>query len=209
MPKAPKPQKERPYECQLCHALLAEDELAYVCEHVARGEWQTLAGDKPTRDVPTPDLPCTACALAFGQGKKKAEQIANIHLVCRPCYKTVRARNIDGITDEDRARGYVLVRRVHWERAMKQEIIPDIPPIEAGQTLRLGFSPIPSTWPVTIEPMWVRVTEPPKRGVAQGKLAAHPELFKRKVLKAHDAVAFKASQVLEAQAPRGRKKKKS
>lgn len=199
--------KERPYECQLCHAPLAEDELGFACEHIAHGTWHSFFAAKPKRGRPIPDTPCSGCAAAIEAKKKNAESNANIHIMCRACYTNRRARNIDYATAEDVERGYVLVTRAHYEQIVKPEINMAVGPIAEGQVLKLGFSPIPTTWPVALERMWVRVTSVRKGGFIEGSLANHPELFKRKVLKANDMVVFKAAHVLETQLPKAKRSK--
>ena len=200
-------EKPRPYTCQLCAAALAEDELGFVCEHVAHGVWQTIAADKPTREAPTPDVPCTACAAAMEAGKKNAEEKANIHIVCRPCYKKLRAQSIDAFTKEDEARGYVLLTRAHHDRIVKREINLDVGPMEIGRTLKLGFVTLPSTYPIALERMWVRVTGKQKGGIVEARLANNPELFKRKVLKPDSVVLFKPAHVLETEPPKPKRSK--
>ncbi len=197
--------KERPYRCQLCSAPLAEDELGFVCEHVAHGTWNTLLVERPKKGHPIPDAPCTACAFAIDAKKKNAETKANIHLVCRSCYGKARARNVDYATQADVERGYVLVPRSHYDRIVKRDINLDVGPITVGRALKLGFSPIPATHPVSLERMWVRVTCIAKGGVLHGSLANYPELFKRKILKADDTVVFRAAHVLETEAPKAKR----
>lgn len=198
-----------PYTCQLCNAPVTEDEIGFVCEHVAHGVFQTIAADKPTREDPLPDIPCTACAASMEAGKKNAEEKANIHVVCRACYKKVRAQSIDTFTDEDVERGYYLLPRSHHDRIVKREINLDVGPMEEGRPLKLGFVTIPSTFPVSLELMWVRVTGKRKGGIIEGKLANNPELFKRKVLKADSVVLFKPAHVLETELPKKKRSKKS
>ena len=194
--------KERPYHCQLCNAALAEDELGYVCVHVAHGAWHTLLADPPALGQLIPDTPCTACGYAMAANKKDAEKKANIHIVCQPCYRKARAQNIDRFTQADVERGYILVTRAHYDRVVKREIKLNVGPITVGRELKLGFSPIPCTHPVSLERMWVRVTCLMKGGIIHGALANDPELFKRKVLKADDTVVFKAAHVLETDPPK-------
>jgi hypothetical protein len=201
--------KERPYHCQVCNAALAEDELGFVCEHVAHGAWLTVLADKPEKGKLIPDTPCTACGFAMRAQKRNAEEKANIHIVCQPCYRKMRAQHIDTFTAEDVARGYVLVPRARYDRIVKREINLDVGPITVGRTLKLGFSPIPSTWPVSLERMWVRVTCLLKGGVIHGSLANDPELFKRKVLEENDTVVFKAAHVLETELPKPKRKAKA
>jgi uncharacterized FlgJ-related protein len=66
-----------------------------------------------------------------------------------------------------------------------------------GRTFKLGFSPIPSQDPISLERMWVRVTCVLKGGVIHGALANDPELFKKKTLKADDTVVFALKHVLD------------
>lgn len=206
MPVTP---KERPFHCQLCNGALAEDECGFVCEHIAHGAWNTLVADGPVKGNQIPDTPCTACAYAMDAKKKNAEEKANIHIVCLACYRKQRAQNIDAFTDEDAARGYVLVSRKHYDRVVKREMSLDVGPIVVGRALKLGFSPIPSTQPVSLERMWVRVSCLLKGGVIHGTLANDPELFKRKVLKENDTVVFKERHVLEVEPPRAARKPKA
>jgi hypothetical protein len=194
--------RERPFHCQLCNAALAEEECGFVCEHVAHGAWTTVLAEGPVRGKSIPDTPCTACGQALDAKKKNAEEKANIHIVCLACYRKVRSRTIDAFDEADMARGYVLVPRKHYDRVIKREINLDVGPITVGRALKLGFSPIPSTHPVSLERMWVRVSCVLKGGVIHGTLANDPELFKRKVLKANDTVVFKAIHVLETQPPK-------
>lgn len=204
----PKPTvKERPYHCQVCNAALAEDELGYVCEHVAHGAWLTVLADKPDKGQLIPDTPCTACGYAMAAQQKNAEEKANIHIICKPCYRKQRAQTIDYFTPEDAERGYVLVPRSHYDRVVKREINLEVGPITEGRALKLGFSPIPSTYPIALERMWVRVTCLMKGGVIHGALANDPELFKRKVLKAKDTIVFKAAHVLETEPPKAKRTK--
>jgi len=205
MPAIP---KERPYHCQLCDAALAEEECGFVCEHVAHGAWNTLLADRAAKGKSIPDTPCTACAFAMEAKKKNAEAKANIHIVCLACYRKQRAQNIDTFTKEDVERGYVLVSRRHYDSVVKREINLEVGVIEVGRALKLGFSPIPSTHPISLERMWVRVTCLMKGGVIHGSLANDPELFKRKVLKADDTVIFKAGHVLETELPKPARKAK-
>ena len=199
---------ERPYHCQLCNAALAEEECGFVCEHIAHGAWNTLLADGPVRGKSIPDTPCTACGYAMEAKKKNAEEKANIHIVCLACYRKVRAQNIDAFDKGDVERGYVLVTRKHYDRVVKREINLDVGPITVGRALKLGFSPIPSTHPISLERMWVRVSCLLKGGVIHGTLANDPELFKRKVLKANDTVVFKAGHVLETEPPKPQRKAK-
>jgi hypothetical protein len=192
--------KERPYHCKLCSEALAEDELGFVCQHIAHGSMTTLVADAPTTEKPIPDTPCTACDVAMTQQKKNAELNADIHVVCARCYRTARARNIDYFTETDRDRGYVLVTRAHYDRVAPRDKPLGIGPIREGRELKLGFSPIPSTSPISLERMWVRVTCALKGGVFHGALANDPQLFKRKTLKENDTVVFKAGNVLEIEA---------
>jgi hypothetical protein len=200
---------ERPYHCQLCNAALAEEECGFVCEHVAHGAWNTLVADGPVKGKRIPDTPCTACAFAMKAGKKNAEEKANIHIVCLDCYRKLRLQNIDAFDKDDVERGYVLVPRSKYDRVVKREINLEVGPITVGRTLKLGFSPIPSTHPISLERMWVRVTCIMKGGVVHGSLANDPELFKRKVLKANDTVVFRATHVLETEPPKPARKAKS
>jgi len=206
MPAIP---KERPYHCQLCNAALAEEECGFVCEHIAHGAWNTLVAAGAVKGKSIPDTPCTACASAMESKKKNAEEKANIHIVCLGCYRKQRAQNIDTFTQEDVERGYVLVSRKHYDSVVKREINLEVGPIEVGRALKLGFSPIPSTQPVSLERMWVRVTCLLKGGVIHGSLANDPELFKRKVLEADDTVIFKERHVLETEPPKPARKLKS
>lgn len=192
--------KDRPYHCRLCNTALAEDELGFVCQHVAHGSMVTLVAGPPSKEKPIPDTPCTACDRAMTQQKKNAELDADIHVVCRSCYRAVRRRNIDYFTDDDAERGYVLVQRAHYDRFAPRDKPLAIGPLREGRELKLGFSPIPSTAPISLERMWVRVTCVLKGGVVHGALANDPQLFKRKTLKADDTVVFKASHVLEIEA---------
>ena len=206
MPATP---KERPYHCQLCNGALAEDECGFVCEHIAHGAWNTLVADGPVKGSKIPDTPCTACAFAMDAKKKNAEEKANIHIVCLACYRKQRGQNIDTFTAEDTERGYVLVSRKHYDSVVKREMSLDVGPIAVGRALKLGFSPIPSTQPVSLERMWVRVTCLLKGGVIHGSLANDPELFKRKVLKENDTVIFKERHVLETEPPKPARKAKA
>jgi hypothetical protein len=192
--------KERPYKCRLCNAALAEDELGFVCQHIAHAAMVTLVADAPTKDKPFPDAPCTACDLAMAEQRKNADLNADIHVVCGGCYRTARQRNIDYFTDADVQKGYVLVRRAHYDRVFPREKPLSIGPIREGRELKLGFSPIPSTDPIPLERMWVRVTCVLKGGGVHGALANDPQLFRRKTLKADDTVVFKAANVLEIEA---------
>lgn len=194
--------KERPYHCRLCKAPLAEDELGYVCEHVAHGTLLTLLADPPRKGQLIPDTPCTACGFAMAQKRKNAEEKANIHIVCQPCYRKSRARNIDDFTKADEAKGYVLVKRAHYDRIAPREIKLNVGKMAVGRELKLGFSPIPSTHPISLELMWVRVTCILKGGLVHGALANDPKLFKRKVLRADDTVEFKPTHVLETELPK-------
>ena len=201
--------KERPYHCRLCNAALAEDGLGYVCEHVAHGTMLTLLADAPPAGQRIPDTACTACGAAMDRHEKNAAEKANIHIVCQPCYRKARAQNIDQFTKADIAKGYVLVSRAHYDRIVKREIKLDVGKITVGRELKLGFSPIPSKHPISLERMWVRVTCLLEGGVVHGALANDPELFKRKVLKANDTVEFKAAQVLETELPKPKRKAKA
>ena len=203
----PAVEKPRPYQCQLCAAAVAEDELGFVCEHVAHGAWQTIASEKPTREAPMPDAPCTACAAAMEAGKKNAEEKANIHVVCQPCYRKVRAQSLDAFTKEDEERGYVLLTRAHHDRIVKREINLDVGPMEIGRTLKLGFVTLPSTSPIALERMWVRVVGKQKGGIVEGLLANNPSQFKRRVLKADSVILFKPAHVLETEPPKAKRSK--
>lgn len=196
---AKSPPKERPYHCKLCNEPLAESELGFVCQHVAHGTMVTFVAAPPTRDKPIPDTPCTACDLALTEESRHAEGNANIHVVCGPCYRKVRARNIDYFTPADRERGYVLVKRAHYDTVAPREKPLAIGQLFEGRELKVGFSPIPSTEPISLERMWVRVTHV-KGGVIHAALANDPQLFKRKTLKADDTVVLKAHHVLEIEA---------
>jgi len=192
--------KERPYHCNVCNVALAEDELGFVCQHVVHGTLVPLVADAPTKDKPIPDTPCSACDLAMKEGKRDAEAKANIHVVCVPCYRTARRRNIDDFTPADREQGYVLVKRAHYDRVVPRAKPLEIGPIIEGREFKLGFAPIPSTAPISLERMWVRVKAVRKGGTLEGTLANDPQLFKRKTLKAASTVLFKAGHVLEIEA---------
>ena len=194
---APKDAKERPYHCRLCDQALAEDELGYVCRHVAHGMMITLVPDASSDGQRTPDTACTACVLAMEQKKKDAEQKADVHVVCERCYRELRKRHIDDFTAADREQGYVLAKRSQYDR-----LSPPLKPLELGKvyegrTFKLGFSPIPSQDPISLERMWVRVTCILKGGVIHGALANDPELFKKKTLKSDDTVVFSLKHVLD------------
>jgi hypothetical protein len=194
---ASKDAKERPYHCRLCDQALAEDELGYVCRHVAHGMMVTLVPDASGDGQVVPDTACTACVLAMGQKKKDAETKADVHVVCERCYRELRKRHIDDFTPADREQGYVLAKRSQYDR-----FSPPVKPLELGKvyegrTFKLGFSPIPSQDPISLERMWVRVTCVLKGGVIHGALANDPELFKKKTLKADDTVVFSLKHVLD------------
>ncbi|MDB5212649.1 MAG: hypothetical protein JWO86_576 [Myxococcaceae bacterium] len=191
------PPKERPYHCRLCNKALAEDELGYVCRHVAHGMMVTLVPDASSDAARIPDTACTACVLAMEQGKKDAAERADVHVVCAGCYRDCRKRNIDDFTAADRAQGYVLARRTQYERLSPPEKPLEIGGVYEGRVFKLGFSPIPSQDPISLERMWVRVTCVLKGGVIHGALANDPELFKRKTLKADDTVVFSTKHVLD------------
>jgi len=194
---APKDSKERPYHCRLCNQALAEDELGYVCRHVAHGMMVTLVPDASSKGQLIPDTACTACVLAMEQKKKNAEEQADVHVVCERCYRECRKRNIDDFTSADREQGYVLARRAQYDRLEPRQKPLDIGKIYEGRVLKLGFSPIPSMHPISLERMWVRVTCVLKGGEIHGALANDPELFKRKTLKADDTVVFSAKHILD------------
>jgi hypothetical protein len=194
---AAKDAKERPYHCRLCDQALAEDELGYVCRHVAHGTMVTLVPDASGAGQVIPDTACTGCVLAMDQKKKDAETKADVHVVCERCYRELRKRNIDDFTAADREQGYVLAKRSQYDR-----LSPPVKPLELGnvyegRTFKLGFSPIPSQDPISLERMWVRVTCVLKGGVIHGALANDPELFKKKTLKADDTVVFSLKHVLD------------
>ncbi len=190
--------RERPYHCRLCNEPRAEDELGYVCCHVAHGTMVTLvadtAGAKEGQVIP--DTACTACILAMDAKKKNADANADVHVVCARCYRECRKRNIDDFTPADRAQGYVLAKRPQYDRLEPRTKPLDIGKIYEGRVVKLGFSPIPSTHPISLERMWVRVTCLVK-GALHGALANDPELFKRKTLKADDTVVFAAKHILD------------
>jgi hypothetical protein len=192
-----KDSKERPYHCRLCNRALAEDELGYVCRHVAHGMMLTLVPDASSEGQLIPDTACTACVLAMEQKKKNAADQADVHVVCEPCYRVCRKRNIDDFTVADRAHGYVLARRAQYDRLEPRDRPLDIGKIHEGRVLKLGFSPIPSMDPISLERMWVRVTCVLKGGEIHGALANDPALFKKKTLKADDTVVFGAKHVLD------------
>ncbi len=194
---AAKDSKERPYHCRLCNQAVAEDELGYVCRHVAHGTMMTLVPDASSVGQLIPDTACTACVLAMEQKKKNAAEQADVHVVCERCYRGCRKRNIDDFSAADRERGYVLAGRAQYDRLAPREKPLDIGKIYEGRVLKLGFSPIPSSDPISLERMWVRVTCVLARGEIHGALANDPELFKRKTLKADDTVVFSAKHVLD------------
>ena len=191
--------KERPYHCRLCNQALAEDELGYVCRHVAHGMMVTLVPDASSPEGQLiPDTACTACVLAMEQKKKKkADEQADVHVVCARCYRDLRKRNIDDFTAADRERGYVLAKRAQVDRLSPRARPLDIGKLHEGRVVKLGFSPIPSTSPISLESMWVNVTCVLRGGEIHGALANDPELFKRKTLKADDTVVFSAKNVLD------------
>jgi hypothetical protein len=191
------PPKERPYHCRLCNQALAEDELGYVCRHVAHGMMVTLVPDASSKDQLIPDTACTACVLAMEQKKKNAATDADVHVVCERCYRECRKRNIDDFTAADLERGYVLAGRAQYDRLSPRDKPLDIGKIYEGRTFKLGFSPIPSMDPISLERMWVRVTCVLKGGVVHGALANDPELFKKKTLKADDTVVFSTPHILD------------
>ena len=194
---ASSPPRERPYHCRLCNQALAEDELGYVCRHVAHGMMVTLVPDASSQGQLIPDTGCTACVLAMDQKKKNAEEQADVHVVCERCYRDCRKRNIDDFTAADREQGYVLARRAQYDRLEPRQKPLDIGKIYEGRVLKLGFSPIPSMHPISLERMWVRVTCVLAGGVIHGALANDPELFKKKTLKADDTVVFSVKHVLD------------
>jgi hypothetical protein len=189
--------KERPYHCRLCDAALAEDELGYVCTHVAHGMMVTLVPDASSTGQLIPDTACTACVQAMDEKKKNASDAADVHVVCLRCYRDCRLRNIDDFAAADREQGYVLGLRTQYDRLEPREQPLEIGNLYEGRVLKLGFSPIPSRHPISFERMWVRVTCVLKGGVIHGALANDPELFKRKTLKADDTVVFSAKHVLD------------
>lgn len=194
---APKDAKERPYHCRLCDQALAEDELGYVCRHVAHGMMVTLVPDASSDGQLIPDTACTACVLAMEQKKKDAADKADVHVVCARCYRDCRKRNIDDFTAADREQGYVLAQRTQYDRLSPREKPLEIGKVYEGRTFKLGFSPIPSQAPISLERMWVRVTCVLEGGVIHGALANDPELFKKKTLKADDTVVFSTKHVLD------------
>jgi hypothetical protein len=189
--------KERPYHCRLCNEARAEDELGYVCRHVAHGMMVTLVPDASSTGQLIPDTACTACVQAMEQQKKNAAEAADVHVVCLRCYRDCRQRNIDAFTAADREQGYVLGLRAQYDRLEPREEPLEIGNLYEGRVLKLGFSPIPSMHPISFERMWVRVTCVLKGGIIHGALANDPELFKRKTLKADDTVVFAAKHVLD------------
>jgi hypothetical protein len=194
---AAKDVKERPYHCRLCEQALAEDELGYVCRHVAHGMMVTLVPDASSAGQLIPDTACTACVFAMEQKKKDAEQKADVHVVCVQCYRELRKRNIDDFTATDREQGYVLAKRSQYDRLSPPPKPLELGKVYEGRTFKLGFSPIPSQDPISLERMWVRVTCMLKGGVIHGALANDPELFKKKTLKADDTVVFSMKHVLD------------
>jgi hypothetical protein len=189
--------KERPYHCRLCNAAVAEDELGYVCRHVAHGMMVTVVPDASSTGQLIPDTACTACVLAMEQEKKNAAEEADVHVVCERCYRELRKRNIDDFTAADRVQGYVLARRAQYDRLSPREKPLEIGKLYEGRVVKLGFSPIPSTSPISLERMWVNVTCVLAGGEIHGALANDPELFKRKTLKADDTVVFSAKHILD------------
>jgi hypothetical protein len=71
--------------------------------------------------------------------------------------------------------------------------------MKAGRTVKLGFSPIPCTPPVSFERMWVKITCVMDGGEIHGALANDPALFRPKTLKADDTVVFTAAHVLDVE----------
>lgn len=194
---ASKDAKERPYHCRLCDQALAEDELGYVCRHVAHGMMVTLVPDASGDGQAIPDTACTACVLAMDQKKRDAETKADVHVVCERCYRELRKRHIDDFTPADLEQGYVLAKRSQYDRLSPPSKPLELGKVYEGRTFKLGFSPIPSQDPISLERMWVRVTCVLKGGVIHGALANDPELFKKKTLKADDTVVFSVKHVLD------------
>jgi hypothetical protein len=189
--------EERPYRCQLCGARLGEGAVGFVCEHVAHGAMLTVLADVPSTRDPVPDMLCTACGFAPEAERRDAERDANLHVVCARCYREARARNIADFTDGDRARGYALARRAAYDGEWKRPRHLVIGPVSVGRTLKLGFSPIPSQHPVSLERMWVEITRVLEGGELHGVLANDPQLFASETLKAGDPVVFTEEHVLE------------
>jgi hypothetical protein len=131
------------------------------------------------------------------QKKKNAAEQADVHVVCARCYRDLRKRNIDDFTVADRERGYVLAKRAQFDRLSPREKPLDMGKLHEGRVVKLGFSPIPSTSPISLERMWVNVTCMLRGGQIHGALANDPELFKRKTLKADDTVVFSAKNILD------------
>jgi hypothetical protein len=206
--------KERPYHCQLCNRALAEDELGFVCQHVAHGFMVTLVADAPSapsaprKAEPLPDAACTACSFAMDAKKENAEKDANVHVVCERCYREARDRNIDDFTAADRKQGYVLVPRAHYDRFEKRKKPLSVGRMKVGRTVKLGFSAIPCKHPISLERMWVRVTCVLPGGEIHGALANDPALFAPKTLKADDTIVFSAKHVLEVEPEPANAKKK-
>jgi hypothetical protein len=189
--------EERPDRCQLCGARLAEGAVGFVCEHVAHGAMLTVLADAPSKRDPVPDMLCTACGFALEAERHDAEREANLHVVCARCYREARARNIADFTEADRARGYALARRAAYDGEWKRPRRLTIGPVSVGRTLKLGFSPIPSQHPISLERMWVEITRVLAGGELHGVLANDPQLFASKTLKAGDPVVFTEEHVLE------------
>lgn len=189
----------KPYHCQLCERKLAKDEVGFVCQHFAHGEYLTYEASR-AKAGRIPDTACTACSILSdargpegSRSAKAADDELALHVVCKRCYDARASRNVLTVK-RDRRRGYALVpRAVHAAlQGMKMSVAAKL---EVGVFAKVVFVPIPSRPRDEFEMMWVEIQK--RSGDAfTGTLANEPLLFPQETLREGSKVSLHEADVV-------------
>jgi hypothetical protein len=167
-----------------------------VCQHLVHG--QLLTYNTSARDTDEiPDTACTSCYFRYhekGDVPDVWEQM-RLHTVCARCHDAIMTRNVLPGAHEQ-WRGYALVSAPQYAAA-HPEWRPPRQALRNGDHVKVGFSPIPSRAPVSIEKMWLRITGTTNDGAFIGVLDNDPRHFAPDVLRCGDEVAFQGQSVLD------------
>jgi hypothetical protein len=180
--------------CDVCD--LASERFGAVCQHIVHGKYQTYT--LAPRETPElPDTACTSCSEKYNHLGDVAEvwTTMQIHLACESCYADLLSRQLSS-DSIDFERNYRLIKVDEYAQinGSRRELQDDR--IVTDGFVKLGFSPVPSTFPISLEKMWVRVVS--RMGhVVTGILDNDPGVISHNILHSGSKITFGIEHVLE------------
>ncbi len=168
-----------------------------VCQHLVHGELLTYNRSEPRYDG-LPDVACTACYGLYAEASDvpKVWAAMAIHLLCSQCYEQTLGNHVLP-TPAEQDSGFALVTRKQYY-AVRRQPEAMVEHLEKGSFLMLGFSPVPSIHPKSIEKMWVKLDHISDEGLLSGVLDNDPTYFRHDVLSAGSTISLSARKWSEA-----------